>query len=96
MAQLNRYTLSCGFVQRITSPANIQLSLWLEHGIYHVRCHNFESHIRLFWESFHTLTAARTRFSQAARMYKMQSAKDTTWMPHVVMLSDKGLTNLMD
>lgn len=62
---LTEYALCCGYVERIDH--NDQwLSLWKE-GCYHVRWYNFETHKRICWESFDTLTEAREFFTEKAR-----------------------------
>jgi len=59
--------LACGAVDRFAKPhgeSKIQVQLWREHGIYHVRAHNFDSHRRLVWRSFSRVTEARREFKK--------------------------------
>jgi len=72
------YELACGAVDIRRKlildryPAtDYQLTLWREHGTYHVRLHNFSEHSRVFWDSFNTLAQARKRFAAAVREYKL-------------------------
>lgn len=65
--RVSAYGLACGYIERATL-SETQLSLWCEHGVYHVRAHDFGGHGRLFWDSFRLLSAARKRFDMAANM----------------------------
>ena len=48
---LSRYALACGYVQKREVSPGIEVSLWREHGVYHVRAHDFENGRRVFWRS---------------------------------------------
>jgi len=63
---LSSYALACGCIER-KHYGNVQVTLWLEHGTYHVRAHDFEQHKRIFWDSFRTLSQARKCFSAAGK-----------------------------
>lgn len=67
--RLTRYGLSCGYIeQRWTkSAANTQVTLWMEHSVFHVRAHCHGLGLRIFWDAFRTLTEARRRFARALR-----------------------------
>ena len=71
--RVSAYGLACGYVERVTLGAT-QLSLWCEHGVYHVRAHEFGGHGRLFWDSFRLLGAARKRFDVAANMIQLSGS----------------------
>ncbi len=66
---LTDYSLSRGYVER-AARENVTLSLWKEQGCFHVRAHDYK-HGRLFWDSFDTLTKARTRFKEARARYRL-------------------------
>ena len=62
--ELTSYALACGYVKEwhlVKESTKIQVKLWQEHNIYHVRSHNFAT-TRIKWESFHTLSEARREF----------------------------------
>lgn len=70
--KITAYQAVCGAVQRIelkqyAHHEPVCIDLWIEHGTYHVRAHDHELHGRLFWDSFDTITAARTRYSKAVK-----------------------------
>ncbi len=62
--QCSAYSLACGAFER-KHYGPVQITLWKEHGTYHVRAHDFENHQRRFWESFRTLKEARKHFDHA-------------------------------
>jgi hypothetical protein len=64
--RLTPYALACGYAERIT-PDEVQVTLWQEHGAYHVRAHDFAAGRRIEWLSFTTLAAAREAFDLARR-----------------------------
>ena len=58
---LRPYALACGYVeQRIIGKLHVDL--WREHGVYHVRAHEFDGRGRIAWESFSVLQEARKAF----------------------------------
>lgn len=62
--QLTRYALACGYIERIDKN-NIILELWTEGGpLIHVKAFDHNLKIRLFWESFETLTEARNFYDK--------------------------------
>jgi hypothetical protein len=63
------YEFACGACQVRTLAPDFRITLWKEHGTYHVRGHDFSTHTRVFWDSFRTLTEARKRFAEAVREY---------------------------
>lgn len=66
--RLTAYAFACGYIE--TAEANgIQVTLWQEHGVYHVRAHDFKSHMRLAWDSFHTLGEGRKAYARMIRQY---------------------------
>src|ERR1700759_403472 len=61
--RLTAYEFACGYVQHaergmqhdpenLAPTAGVSLTLWKEHGTFHVRAHDFGKHERLFWDSF--------------------------------------------
>ena len=72
MNTLSAYELACGYVERFEHD-NLWVTLWREHGVYHVRAHEFNGRGRLAWSVFSTLTAAR-RYHR--RMVKMLTPRD--------------------
>ena len=55
---LTHYELSGGYVQ-IAESNGTRVTLWKEHGVFHVRAHDFDSGKRIVWKSYRTLTDAR-------------------------------------
>ncbi len=58
---LSAYQLSCGYVQ-LKEEDGVRVTLWKQHGVYHVRAHSFVDHIRLEWMVYSTLAEARKAF----------------------------------
>lgn len=70
--RLTRYALSCGDVERWTHKTpvvDIHVTLWMEHGTFHVRAHS-RDHGRLAWRAFRTLSEARREFDTVKRQIK--------------------------
>lgn len=68
--RLTAYGLSCGYVERTeTRDGDLSLSLWREHGAFHVREHS-RSAGRRFWYSYATLTEARNRYDVAKHVLR--------------------------
>ena len=70
--RLTAYEFNCGYVQQVESPSctvnqGIQLQMWKEHGVFHVRAHDFSKSERIFWDSFQTMTQATRRYFKAKR-----------------------------
>ncbi len=65
--RVSAYGFACGYIEQ-AKIKTISLRLWSENGCYHVRAHDFETHGRLFWDSFRLLSGARKRFTVAAGM----------------------------
>lgn len=63
---MTAYAYACRYtdVYRHTNgtTTDIRVTLWREHGVYHVRAHNHATHTRLVWGSFHALSDARREF----------------------------------
>jgi predicted metal-dependent hydrolase len=73
MENLSAYQLACGGIQtyaKLHQSAKITLTLWREHGVYHVRSHNHDSHRRLVWECKRTLTEARRAFGNQRKQIR--------------------------
>lgn len=66
------YGLSCGYFDRV-ERGGVAVTLWSEHGIFHVRAHDFNSSVRLLWESFEKLAEARKAFRRHVRTYTKES-----------------------
>jgi hypothetical protein len=65
--RLTAYALACGYMERKTY-GNCEITLWQEHGVYHVRAHvraHDNERGRRFWASFRTLTEARRHYANA-------------------------------
>lgn len=67
---LTPYAFACGYIEQV-ELRGVRTTLWLE-GTWHVRQHNFNTHERVFWDSFDTLGAARKRYEQAVKAVKGQ------------------------
>lgn len=64
--RLTPYALACGYAERFTRPDRISITLWQEHGVFHVRATDAAAR-RLEWLSFTSLAAAREAFDAARR-----------------------------
>lgn len=61
--RLTSYGLACGYIENKEIKPGIEITLWHEGGPnYHVRAHDFNTHTRLFWDTFTKLSRARNRF----------------------------------
>ena len=69
---LTLYALSCGYVQEAESVINgrkIRVTLWMEHGAFHVRAHDFTVEGRLDWVVENSLADARHHYNAMIRRY---------------------------
>jgi len=57
--RLTHYELACGYIM-LFERDDQRLELWREPGtsVYAVRWHDHKNHIRIFWETFNTYSAA--------------------------------------
>ena len=85
LKRLTAYEFACGFVERIEKN-NTRITTWKEHGVYHVRAHEFEGRGRLEWNSFRTLQEARKDFARLRRLYHKGKA---IVLPSLMLTSDK-------
>ena len=53
------YAFVCGYIQGRELSPGVRISLWHEGACYHVRAHDYNAGVRLFWHSTESLTAAR-------------------------------------
>jgi hypothetical protein len=69
--RLTSYALNCGYIERHDtdrdSDVNVRTTLWAEHGVFHVRQHEFGGRGRLFWDTFPKISDARNRFYNATK-----------------------------
>lgn len=61
------YALACGDTQTATTRTGAAVTLWMEHGTYHVRTHDHNGRGRLAWDVFDNLTEARRAFRRHKR-----------------------------
>lgn len=61
---LTSYALACGYVEQ-KDYGPVRITLFFEHGCYHVRAYDHDQKVRLFWETFRTLTEARRYYKYA-------------------------------
>jgi len=66
--QLTVYSLACGYIEEFEANDKT-MSLSLD-GLFQVKGYDFKNHIRLFWESFETLTEARKFYSKKKSVLK--------------------------
>lgn len=66
--KLSLYALSCGYVE-VWGDGVQQTTLWREHGVYHVRSHNFEEHKRIQWDTAATLGEARRLLMEHRKLF---------------------------
>lgn len=75
MKKLSAQQLACGYVQ-LAEGNDYRLTMWMEHGTYHVRLHNHAPDYRVagrcMWESFRTMTEARHCFDVTRRCYRLE------------------------
>ncbi len=64
--RLTPYALACGYIEQLDFNHR-RVTLWLEHCVYHVRSHDFQSNQRLSWETFESLTLARKEYDKIKR-----------------------------
>jgi len=62
--RVTAYGLACGYVETKSGHGR-DVTLWREHGTYHVRATDTETRARVFWDSFATLADARKRYAGA-------------------------------
>lgn len=60
---LSAYGLGCGYIQSHNNHG-LNVTLWREHGAYHVRAHDFTTGKRMVWEVFGHLGPARKLYRQ--------------------------------
>ena len=63
---LSAYGLGCGYTQSHNAHG-VNVQLWQEHGVYHVRVHDFTTGKRMAWEVFNRLTPARKLYRNWCR-----------------------------
>ena len=68
------YALGCGYIQR-TDRDGIWTTLWLEHGHFHIRTHDFKTHTRIAWEVFpgNELGNARKEYRKQCRYVRQEN-----------------------
>lgn len=71
--RLTSYGLACGYVET-KADGPLVVTLWREHGAYHVRARNERSGRRAFWESFRLLADARKHYAHA-RAFALATAE---------------------
>jgi hypothetical protein len=65
--RLTRYSLACGY-NDIKEKDNIRITLWYEgDNCFHVRKHDFNNGIRLFWDTFDNRLEAYKHFNQNSK-----------------------------
>jgi len=71
---LSRYALACGYVER-SERENVIVTMYQEHSVYHVRAFDHADRGRLAWKVFSTVTAARTYYRRAVKMFVSDGAE---------------------
>ena len=61
MHKPSAYEFACGGIQSFNA-GNLRVTIWREHGVYHVRAHEFDGRGRIDWKAFPTLARARKYF----------------------------------
>lgn len=67
---LTVYALACGYVQRVESEVtgnDIRVDLWVEHGAFHVRAHDFTDVGRIDWIVEENLSDARYQWDRLVK-----------------------------
>lgn len=72
--RLTHYELACGYIM-LFERDNQSLELWREPGtsVYAVRWHDHKNHVRIFWETFDTYTAAAKLYYRTKRNLEKRS-----------------------
>ncbi len=73
--RISAYGLACGYAES-AYHGRVNVTLWAEHGVYHVRAHDHGNKRRVFWKSFHRLSDARKHFDHARVLIVAHNA---TW-----------------
>lgn len=63
--ELTAYQLTCGYVQRKEIAPGVEVTLFYEHGAFHVRKHDFNVHNRLSWSVYRTWREAQRAYAHA-------------------------------
>jgi hypothetical protein len=69
--RLTPYALACGYVEKrfLKGFTDATVTLWHEGGPgFHIRAHDSETGVRLFWETAATIGEARAIFDRAERI----------------------------
>lgn len=74
MKRLTAYELACGCV-RSQYVGKINITLWSEHGVYHVRAHDHGESKRLWWDTYHTALNGNARFETAVKVFTAEQEK---------------------
>lgn len=61
--RLTSYALACGYTES-RYIGDVRVSLLHEHGVYHVRAHDYGAGKRKFWEAFNKVGEARKCFDR--------------------------------
>jgi hypothetical protein len=64
---LTPYALACGYVEK-RHKGGMSITLWQEHGVYHVRAHSHSLHKRILWQSMPKISDARRLYWGLSRM----------------------------
>lgn len=60
--RVTKYGLATG-LQEYREKDGVRVTMYMEHSVIHVRCHSFNTHGRIGWQSFRNITDARFAFS---------------------------------
>ena len=60
--RLTGYGFACGYLEQKVD-GSIETEIWMEHGHYHVRQHDFSTGKRIFWLTTIGLRSALARFN---------------------------------
>lgn len=67
--------LACGAVERrYWNNDTLRLSLWREHGVYHVRLGDLPHSVIAAWNTYNSLTEARAFFRQVVEAQETETA----------------------
>lgn len=69
---LTAYALACGYCHResVGKDDTIDVCLWMEHSVFHVRVYDHRKYIRISWEVTKSLLEARTFYNNALRLHR--------------------------
>lgn len=83
------YGFDCGY-QETTEAHDVTVTLYREHGTYHVRAHDHARHERLAWTRYEMIGPARREYDRLAAKYRHGAGVYGAWCVNPALCRDKG------